>query len=68
MANELIKSNIKEKEYTTIIKDIEKVETSNMYINEKKYYLKLIELLQKIGYYKEGRSLKEIGKWWIIQC
>lgn len=49
-------------EQLSIIEDIKKIENSKMFVNEKKYYLQLIEFLTKIGYYKNRQTLKDIWK------
>lgn len=49
-------------EQLNIIEDIEFIENSNMFVNEKKYYLNMIEILAKVGYYKNRTTLKEIWK------
>ena len=49
-------------EQLAIITDIKMIENSKMFVNEKKYYLHLIEFLTKIGYYKNRQTLKEIWK------
>lgn len=38
------------------IKDLFKVYNSNLYINEKGYLQKLIDILYKRGYYKDNES------------
>ena len=43
-----------------IIKEIQWVETSKMFISEKKYYLKLIDTLATYGYYRNRETLKEL--------
>lgn len=43
-----------------MIDDIKRMENSKAFINEKKYYIKLIELLGKLGYYKNGLTLKNL--------
>lgn len=44
------------------IEDIKRIENSNMYINEKKYYIRLIDTLYNLTYYKNRKSIKEIWK------
>lgn len=45
---------------TNVLSDIEFIENSKMFVNEKKYYINLIDLLWRIGYYEERTTLKQI--------
>lgn len=49
-------------EQLNILNDIELLENSKMMINEKKYYVNLIDLLIKIDYYKNRQTLKELWR------
>lgn len=49
-------------EQLNILSDIELLENSNMMINEKKYYINLIDLLIKIDYYKNRQTLKKLWR------
>ena len=49
-------------EQLNILNDIELLENGNMMINEKKYYINLIDLLIKIDYYKNRQTLKELWR------
>lgn len=49
-------------EELNILSDIERLENSKMMINEKKYYVNLIDLLIKINYYKNRQTLTELWR------
>ena len=49
-------------EELNILEDIKEIENSKMFINEKKYYLKLIDNLKNIGYYKTSSTYKQIWR------
>lgn len=43
-----------------IIRDIKFIENSKMFIGEKKYYINLIDILNKLNYYENRETLKEL--------
>lgn len=43
-----------------VIKDIMSIENSNMFVNEKRYYINLIDILYKLKYYEDRKSFKEL--------
>lgn len=45
------------KELVNVQKDLLKIYQSNMYINEKGYLQKLVDLLYKLGYYEDNESI-----------
>lgn len=47
-------------EELNVLEDIKMIETSKMFISEKKYYIKLIDTLKSIDYYKVRTTLKEL--------
>lgn len=49
-----------EEEQEKIFKEVEWIEKSKMFISEKKYYIKLIDILAKNDYYKNRKTLKEL--------
>lgn len=48
--------NIEEK----VIKDIKSIENSNMFVNEKRYYINLIDILYKLKYYENRQTFKDL--------
>lgn len=49
-------------EELNILSDIAFIENSKMFVNEKKYYIKLIDTLKSINYYKNRQSFKELWR------
>lgn len=45
------------KEQVNAQKDLLKIYQSNLYINEKGYLQKLVDLLYKLGYYEDNESI-----------
>lgn len=49
-------------EKTRAIADVFRIMSSDMYINEKGYWTKTVELLLEIGYYRDNESIFKKGK------
>lgn len=43
-----------------VIRDIISVENSNMFVNEKRYYINLIDILYKLKYYENRQTFKDL--------
>lgn len=50
------------KEQVNAQKDLLKIYQSNLYINEKGYLQKLVDLLYKLGYYEDNESIFALRK------
>lgn len=43
-----------------VIRDIISIENSNMFVNEKRYYINLIDILYKLKYYEDRQTFKDL--------